>query len=53
MGDAAAGLDGGRLSHHDTEPAKREFAQMNEVEIAGDAVVGSVLHHRREDDAVG
>ena len=52
MRDPPARFDGGGFRHHGTEPARREFAQVDEMKIAGDPVAGTISHHGREDDPV-
>jgi len=51
--DAAAGFDRGRLDHREAGAAAGERAEMLQVPVIGTAVLGAVLAHRRDDDAVG
>ena len=52
MGDAALRGDRGRLDHHDAGAALRELAEMHQMPVAGDAVGGRILAHRRNQDAI-
>ena len=52
MGDAAAALDMGRLDHQHAGAGIGQHAEMGHVPIVADAVIGAVLAHRRDDDAV-
>ena len=53
MGDAAVALDMGRLDDHQRGAGIRQHAEMHQVPVIGAAVVGRILAHRRNDDAVG
>ena len=53
VGDAAVALDVGRLDDHEAGAAIGQHAEMAEVPVVGAAVVGAVLAHRRDHDAVG
>jgi hypothetical protein len=53
VGDAAAALHMGRLDHQHAGAGIGQHAEMGDVPIGTDAVVGAVLAHRRDDDAVG
>ncbi len=53
VGDAAVALDMGRLDDQHAGAGIRQHAEMGHVPVVGDAVVGAVLAHRRNDDAVG
>ncbi len=53
MGDAAVALDMGGLHHHQRGAGIRQHAEMHQVPVVGAAVVGLVLAHRRDHDAVG
>ena len=53
MGDAAMALDMGRLDDHQRRAGIRQHAEMDQVPVVGAAVVGGVLAHRRDHDAVG
>ena len=46
-------IDVGHLAHHQSGAAEREPAEMHRVPIVGGAIVGVVLAHRRNDDAIG
>ena len=52
MGDAAMALHMGRL--HDQQPGARisQHAEMGQVPVARAAVIGAVLAHRRDRDAI-
>src|SRR4051812_47381095 len=52
MRDAPALLHGGRLDEYDARAALRELAEVHEVPVGDMAVLGRVLAHRRNDDAV-
>ena len=52
MGDAAAPLHVGRLHHDQVRARVGEHGEMAEVPIGGGAVVGAVLAHGRDDDAI-
>ena len=52
MGDAAVTLHMGRLDDDEAGAGIGEHAEMGDVPIAGAAVTGAVLAHRRDDDAV-
>ena len=51
--DAAFARHVGRLDHHQPGAAVGEVAEVHEVPVVHAAVVGGVLAHRRDDDAVG
>ena len=51
--DAALRADVGHLGHDQAGGAERHIAEMHQVPIGGRAVVGIVLAHRRDHDAVG
>ncbi len=53
VGDTAAPLDMGRLDDQEPGAGIRQHAEMRHVPVVADAVVGAVLAHRRDDDAVG
>ena len=50
--DAALRRDADHLGHHQPGAAERRAAQVDEVEVARQPVVGRVHVHRRDDDAV-
>ena len=50
--DSSLGGDGRRLDHDQSDAACRPAAQMHEVPIVGQPVVGAVLTHRRHDDPI-
>ena len=52
VGDAAVALDMGGLDHHQRRAGIGQHAEMAEMPIGGAAVVGAVLAHGRDDDAV-
>ena len=52
VGDTPAPLDVGRLDHHQIGARVGEHAEMAEMPIGSRAVVGAVLAHGRNDDAV-
>ena len=52
MTDAAAALDARGLDHDQRCAGIGEHAEMIEVPVGGDAIVGTVLAHRRDDDPV-
>ena len=52
MRDAPSPLDTGRLDHDQRGPGIGQHAEMIEVPIGGDTVIGAVLAHRRDHDAV-
>ena len=52
MGDAAVALHMGRLDDDEAGSRISEHAEMGDVPVAGAAVIGAVLAHRRDDDAV-
>src|SRR5215510_6517342 len=52
VADAAAALDAGRLDHDQRRPGIGEHAEVVDVPVGGHAVVGAVLAHGRDDDAV-
>src|SRR3989454_427995 len=51
--DPALAAHVGHLRHHQRRAAHRPRAQIDEVPVAGGPVLGRVLAHRRDDDAVG
>ena len=53
MGDAAVALDMGRLDDHQSGAGIGQHAEMHQVPVIGAAVVGRILAHRRDDEAVG
>ena len=53
VGDAAAALDMRRLDDDEARAGIGQHAEMGEMPVGGGAVVGAVLAHRRDDDAVG
>ena len=53
MRDAAAALDVGHLHHQQACPRIGEHAEMGHMPIARAAIVGAVLAHRRDDNAIG
>jgi hypothetical protein len=50
--DAAVLQHGGRLDDQQRGARQREVAEMDHVPVAGVAVLGRVLAHRRDDDAI-
>jgi hypothetical protein len=50
--DATLRDDGGRLGHHQAGTALRERPEVDEVPVGGSAVLGGVLTHGRDPDAV-
>ena len=52
MGDAAMPLDMSSFDHKQSGAGIRQHAEMREVPVIGDAIIGAVLAHRRNDDAV-
>jgi hypothetical protein len=52
MGDAAVPLDMGRFQHQKAGAGIRQHAEMGHVPFIGDAIIGGILAHRRDDDAV-
>jgi hypothetical protein len=46
-------LDVGGLEHQERGPGVRQHAQMGHVPVVGDPVIGAVLAHGRNGDAVG
>ncbi len=52
MGDAAVALDMGRFEHQEARAGIGQHAEMGHVPVVADAVIGAVLAHRRDDDAV-
>ena len=52
VADAAAALDAGRLDHHQRRPGIGEHTEVVDVPVGGYAVVGAVLAHGRDHDAV-
>ena len=53
MADAATPLDPGGLDHHQRRPRIGKRAEVADVPVGRCPVVGAVLTHRRNDDAVG
>jgi hypothetical protein len=53
MRDAPDALDAGRFHDHQRRTGICQHAEMRRVPRARDAVIGAVLAHRRDDDAVG
>ena len=53
LGDPAARLDGAVLGEDDAELAQRKLAEMDQMVVVHLPVHGAVLHHRRDDAAVG
>ena len=53
IGDPAGGLHRAGLGEDGAGAAEGEFAVMGDVEIIHLAILGAVLHHGRDDDAVG
>ncbi len=51
--DAAFGLDRGRLDDHHAGARHGHRSQVHHVPVGGRAVIGRILAHRRDDDAVG
>ena len=52
MADAAAALDPCRLRHHQRRAGIGEHAEVIDMPVGGDAVIGAVLAHRRDNDPV-
>ena len=52
VADAAAALDVGHLGDHQAGAGIRQHAEMVDMPVGGDAVVGAVLAHGRDDDPV-
>jgi hypothetical protein len=52
VGDAAGPLHVRRLDDGEAGAGIRQHAEMRHVPVVADAVVGAVLAHRRDDDAV-
>jgi len=52
MRDAAMAFDMGGFDHEQTGARIGQHAEMRQVPIIGDAVIGAVLAHRRHHDAV-
>jgi len=52
VGDAAVALDVRRLDHDQCSAGIGQHAEMAEVPVVGCAVVGAVLAHGRNDDAI-
>jgi hypothetical protein len=50
--DAPLARDRRRLENHQPGAAQRELSEVDQVPVAGRAVVGRVLAHRRDDDPV-
>src|ERR687892_671442 len=53
LGDAATRLDGAVLGEDDAELAQRELAEMDQMVVVHLPVGSAVLHHWRDDAAVG
>jgi hypothetical protein len=53
MRDAAMTFDVGCLHDHQGGARVRQHAEVHEVPIVGTAIVGRILAHRRDHDAVG
>ena len=53
MRDAAMTFDVGCLHDHQGRARVRQHAEVHEVPIVGTAIVGRILAHRRDHDAVG
>ena len=53
VGDPTMALDVGGLEHQERGPGVRQHAQMGHVPVVGDPVIGAVLAHGRNGDAVG
>ena len=52
VGDAAVAFDMGGFDHEQAGAGIGQHAEMGQVPVIGDAVIGAVLAHRRHDDAV-
>ena len=52
MGDTAEALDMRRFENQQAGAGIRQHAEMGHVPIVADAVIGAVLAHRRDHDAV-
>src|SRR5262249_24574079 len=52
VGDPATALDASGLNHDQLRPGNGEHIEVHNVPIGGHAVVGAVLAHRRDHDAV-
>ena len=52
VADAATPLHVAHLRHHQPGAGIRQHAEMGHVPVGGDAVIGAVLAHRRDHDAV-
>ena len=52
MRDAADALDMRRFNDEEPGAGIRQHAKMREMPVIGTAIVGAVLAHRRDDDAV-
>jgi len=52
MGDPPRALHRRRLDHQEPRAGDREAAEMHPVPVGGAAVIGAVLAHRRDDDAI-
>ena len=52
-GDAPGGLDPGGFDEHQTGAAQSELAQVNQMPVGHGAVMGRILAHGGDDDAVG
>ena len=53
MGNAALALDMGRFDDEQAGAGIRQHAEMGHVPVVGNAVIGAVLAHRRDHDAIG
>ena len=51
--DTPPGLDPGRFDEDQCGPAQRELAQVNQMPVGHGAVMGRILAHGGDDDAVG
>jgi hypothetical protein len=52
VGDAAVPFDMGGFDHEQAGAGIGQHAEMRQVPVIGDAVIGAVLAHRRHHDAV-
>ena len=53
MGDAAVPFNVGGLHDNKGSAGMRQHAEVHEMPVIGAAIVGRILAHRRDDDAVG
>ena len=51
-GNPSLGGDGGRLDHDKSDPARGSAAEVDQVPVVGQPVVGAVLAHRRHHDPI-